>query len=68
MQENLLYLLGVWTNNKNGHTYLVTGTRINTTNDRDGEIMVEYENDKEKFCRELSEFRAKFTCVTGCFV
>ena len=57
-------------NNKTGRKYYVTGTVINTTNAQDQQTMVLYQNVIEEtvlpgvaFCRELTEFKNKFTEV-----
>lgn len=54
---------GPWKNNKNGRIYTVTGTRLNCTNDEDGQVMVDYEFDDQRYCREVKEFQVKFTKV-----
>lgn len=55
----------VWKNNKTGDEYVAEGTCINATNAQAGQTMVVYRRHDgrglERFCRELSEFRAKFT-------
>jgi len=57
-------------NNKTGRKYYVTGTATNTTNAQDQQTMVLYQNAIEEtilpgvtFCRELTEFKNKFTEV-----
>lgn len=49
-------------NNKTKDEYFLRGYSTNTTNDQDGQEMVEYENVEGKsFVREKSEFYSKFT-------
>ena len=51
-------------NIKNGSIYTINNTNIiNTTNDVDGQIMIEYYKDNMYFVREISEFLEKFTKV-----
>ncbi len=62
--------LGTWKNKKTGDLYEVTGTRINSTNDRNGEIMVEYQREvsldnHNRFIREINEFQQKFEKVSN---
>ena len=53
-----------WTNVKSGLIYVVINDCVrNCTNDRDGEIMVQYhalDNDQEIYVREKTEFLKKF--------
>lgn len=49
---------------KTGNAYLVTGTRLNTTNAQNGQIMVEYERNGNKYCREQNEFQGKFSMIS----
>lgn len=57
---------GIWQNIKNRERYLVTGVRIDCTNNREGWRTVDYENHKgEKLSREFDEFLEKFTFITG---
>lgn len=56
--------VGVWIHNKSGTKYLVTGTRLDCTNNKPeaDATMVEYQNhDGKKFTRTLREFLTKFT-------
>lgn len=60
--------LGIWENNKKKSRYMVTGLRLNTTNDRDEEILVAYESLEDTpryFCREIKEFKQHFTLIFG---
>ena len=53
-------------NNKTGNFYYYQGTIINATNSNDGQVMVLYKNEYgELFCRELNEFKEKFTIDFG---
>jgi hypothetical protein len=54
---------GIYRHYKTKQLYIVTGTVLNTTNDRDGQVMVEYynQNTNKKFVRELSEFIQELT-------
>jgi hypothetical protein len=60
---------GIWKNNKKQIDYLVTGTRYNATNAVNGQVMVEYQDFQgNKYCRELEEFKQKFTIVKTMFI
>lgn len=55
----------VYTNNKNGHEYIIIGSRIiNCTNDVDGQIMIGYHRNHTQYVREIHEFYEKFTKST----
>lgn len=51
---------------KTGNKYLVTGKRINATNDQDGQVMIEYERNNQKYSREIGEFFEKFERLEAC--
>ncbi len=55
--------LGKWKNRKTENIYEVTEICINSTNARNGEIMVSYQKDNDKFVREINEFKDKFVNV-----
>ena len=52
-----------WKNKKSGDIYYFVGTVINATNDRLGQMMVEYTKGGIKFVREENEFYEKFERV-----
>ena len=57
-----------WKHLKTGHIYRVIKVVINSTNDRNGQKMVEYRvsrpaKSETVFVREISEFQDKFTPV-----
>ena len=56
---------GMWKNKKTGLWYMVTGTRLEATNNchSAGKIKVDYEDDHDKYTRLKSEFLNKFTLV-----
>lgn len=48
---------------KTGNIYKIVRAVTNATNNRDGEIMIEYTNGKEFFVREAREFFSKFEVI-----
>jgi hypothetical protein len=62
--------MNLWTHMKTGNTYLVLGTVHNSTNDRDGDLMIRYRRCVagpngyapigDEFVREAGEFLVKF--------
>lgn len=55
--------IGVYRNKKHGQYYLVTGTRLDCTNNS-GTYMVDYQDrNGEKFTQTVSEFLEKFNPV-----
>ncbi len=68
---NVYNFINNWFENiKTGQHYYVTNYCINTTNDRDGKIMLIYQKLSELkkknvkiFCRELHEFNQKFKLI-----
>lgn len=52
--------LGDYRHKKTGNIYKVTGTALNSTDDRDGQRMVIYTRGGKTFVREAGEFREKF--------
>lgn len=60
--------LGIWKNNRHGTEYLVRGTAVDCTNERDGIVVVVYHkyNDYQNvkyFVRDAEEFKTKFTFI-----
>ena len=51
---------GKWKHKKSGHEYFVVGSMINATNDKEGQIMIQYQRDTYRFIREEMEFLEKF--------
>lgn len=50
-------------NKKNGKIYIVLGTVIDYTNEREGTICILYNDGKKLFVREKNEFFEKFEKV-----
>lgn len=50
----------VCTHRKSGKKYYILGEVINTTNSKDGQVMVHYTDGNESFVRESGEFYMKF--------
>lgn len=57
--------LGIWLNKSNQKLYMVTGTRIEATNDccNAGKIKVDYQDEHDKYTRLKSEFLNKFKWI-----
>jgi len=51
---------GIWLNNKTKKKYMVTGIRLDATNGREGQLIVNYEDGEKEFVRDLDEFTDKF--------
>jgi len=57
--------LGIWLNEKNRRLYMITGTRIETTNNccSAGKVKVDYQDEHDKYTQLKSEFLNKFKWI-----